>query len=93
MGNEFESYLSRSLKNWAARNQPPPHGNEGLLRAVVSSRWRSVTTKQGVISTLPPKEFDSTHYAVYLPGILMRGSFTLSLAWPVHIGTLVTLAQ
>jgi hypothetical protein len=93
MDDEMDSYLSRSLKNWAARRQPPPHGKEHLLRAIVAPRWRSATAKRLAGSPQPPREFTPSGETVYLPGIMMRGSFTLSLAWPVHIGSLINLAQ
>lgn len=87
----MDLYLSRSLKNWAARRQPPTRGKERLLRAIVAPHWLSARPSSGALQ--PPKEFHPSDQAVYLPGIMMKGSFTLSLAWPVHIATLVNLAQ
>ena len=33
MGEEMDFYLNRSLKNWAARHQPPANGRQRLLLA------------------------------------------------------------
>jgi hypothetical protein len=93
MNNEMDRYLSRCLKNATARHQPPERGKERLLRAVVAPRWRSATSRRFSSVSQPPREFNTANETVYLPGIMMRGSFTLSLAWPVHIGTLINLAQ
>jgi hypothetical protein len=35
MNDQMDSYLSRCLKNWAARSRPPVDGKEKLLRAAV----------------------------------------------------------
>ena len=87
----MDLYLSRTLKNWAARRQSPTRGKERLLQAIVAPRWRIARFSSG--APQPPREFHPSDQAVYLPGIMMKGSFTLSLAWPVHIATLVNLAQ
>jgi hypothetical protein len=86
MDDEMDQYLGRCLKNATARCQPPASGKERLLRAIISPRWRSATNRRS--SSLPqlPKEFRPSDQVVFLPGNLMQTSFTLSLAWPVHIG-------
>ena len=89
----MDRYVSRCLKNAAARCQPPARGKERLLMAIVAPCWRSATAKRWVNSPQPPREFKPSDEVIYLPGVMMRGSFTLSLAWPVHIGTLINLAQ
>lgn len=92
MNDEMDLYLSRSLKNWAARHRPSPHGKDRLLRAIVAPRWKSLTTRRS--ARLPSaRDFRTPNETIFLPGIIMRGSFTLSLAWPVHIGSLINLAQ
>lgn len=91
MDDEMDLYLSRCLKNWAARYQPPLRGKERLLRAIVSPRW--IFARRSVASRAVAREYNHSNQAVYLPGIMMRGSFTLSLAWPVHIASLVNVAQ
>lgn len=91
MDDEMDSYLSRCLKNATARCQPPVRGKERLFRAIIAPRWRSARRLSG--SPQPPKEFSPSDQVVYLPGNLMQSSFTLSLAWPVHIGLLTNLAR
>lgn len=91
MDEEMDLYLSRCLKNWAARYQPPLRGKERLIKAIVSPRW--MFARRSAASRAAVREYSPTHQVVYLPGIMVRGSFTLSLAWPVHIASLVNVAQ
>jgi hypothetical protein len=91
MDEEMDLYLSRCLKNWAARYQPPLHGKERLFKAIVSPRWMFARRSSG--ASQASREFQPSSQVVYLPGMMMRGSFTLSLAWPVHIASLVNVAQ
>ena len=93
MDDEMDVYLSRCLKNWAARRQPPARGKERLLRALILPTWRSSTARRLSGSPQPPKEYRPSDQVVFLPGIMMHSSFTLSLAWPVHIGTLVNVSH
>jgi hypothetical protein len=85
MDDEMDLYLSRCLKNATARCQPPARGKERLFRAIISPRWRSI--RRSASSPQVPKEFRPSDQVVFLPSNLMQTSFTLSLAWPVHIGT------
>jgi hypothetical protein len=39
MNDEIDTYLSLSLKNWAARKQPPSRGRERLLRLARNAAW------------------------------------------------------
>jgi hypothetical protein len=93
MNDEMDLYLSRCLKNSIAHCQAPARGKERLFRAIITPRWRSATTRRQTSSPQPPREFRPSDQAVFLPGILMQSSFTLSLAWPVHIGSLSNLAR
>ena len=88
MDDEMDLYLSRCLKNSTARCQPPARGKERLLMAIIAPRWKSATARRSSSSPQPPKEFHPLDQGIYLPGKMMQSSFTLSLAWPVHIGTL-----
>lgn len=91
MDDDMDLYLSRCLKNSTARIQPPARGKERLFRAIIAPRWRSVKRLAG--SPQPPREFHPSDQVVFLPGNLMQSSFTLSLAWPVHIGTLINVSR
>jgi hypothetical protein len=88
MDDEMDLYLSRCLKNSTAHYQPPARGKERLFRAIISPLWRSATARRTASSPQPPKEFKPSDQIISLPGSLMQSSFTLALAWPVHIGTL-----
>jgi hypothetical protein len=90
MDDDMDLYLSRCLKNSTARCQPPARGKERLLRAIITPPWRSA--RRSLSSQQPPKEFQHSEQIFYLPGKMMQSSFTLSLAWPVHIGTLANSA-
>ena len=92
MDDEMDLYLSRCLKNSTARCQPPERGKERLLRSIISPLWRSSTARRTSSSPQVPKEFRPSDQVYYLPGKMMQSSFTLSLAWPVHIGTLTNSA-
>ena len=39
MQDEIDVLLSRSLKNWAARQEPPQGGRQRLMRQVALSGW------------------------------------------------------
>ena len=90
MDDEIDLYLSRCLKNSTAHCQPPPRGKERLFRAIISPRWRSATARRSASSPQPPREFKPSDQVIFLPGSLMQSSFTLALAWPVHIGTVTS---
>ena len=93
MDDEMDLYLSRCLKNSTARFQPPARGKERLFNAIIAPRWRSATFKRSSSSPQPPREFSPLDQVVYLPCNLMQCSFTLALAWPVHIGSMTRAAS
>jgi len=94
MYDEMDRYLSRCLKNWAARWQPPHHGRQKLLTAAQRHDTPQNPFVQIVLSKDRPVayggEVDPLMSALY-SNRWLGGSFTLLQAWPLHIAGLVNV--
>lgn len=84
MNEEVDAYISVSLKNWAANQEPPPTGRERLLhQARISSLIRD--------KRMVPKFFfskkslaDNGHFSSDgIPG----GDFTIPRLWSLNVAT------
>jgi hypothetical protein len=87
--DKMDIYLSRCLKNWAARSHSPREGREQLIQSVVQGE--------------PAPKPATAHWKTYVQespryqpllysGSWTRASFTLSMAWPIHIMSLMQVA-
>ncbi len=94
MYDEMDRYLSRCLKNWAARWQPPRHGRQKLLDAIVKPESSQKPFVNYVLSKDRPVAFggdpDPLMAALY-SNRWLGGSFTLLQAWPLHMASLVNV--
>lgn len=85
----MDQYLSRSLKNWVARQRSPENGRERLLQSAASLP---------AVQDVPVRWLDYVREFAYLQPAAQpvvtwgRSSFTVSMAWPVHIASLIQVA-
>ncbi len=87
----MDNYVGRSLKNWVASQPQPPTQKEALLRRAGAP----VESSEPVYfhsNALLHAEFFSHRMANYYTGGLLRGSFTVSLGWPVQLVTMIHMA-
>jgi hypothetical protein len=91
MNDETDRYLSRCLKNWAARWQSPAQGRQRLLDA--ATKPESIHNKPFENYTLFKDrpfalsgESDPLMAALY-SNRWLSGSFTLLQAWPLHMAS------
>ena len=94
MYEEMDRYLSRCLKNWTARWQPPGHGRQRLLNAAAKPADIQRPFEHYVLYKDRPLaiggESDPLMAALY-SNRWLGGSFTLLQAWPLHMANLVNL--
>lgn len=83
MNSDLDVYISRSLKNWAAKNQPPKIGRARLMQAVKGPPGRSNNLLQ---------EFFEFLFSPILPVIRLEDewlvdSVSQSRTWFAHIAS------
>ena len=85
MNDEMDYYLSRSLKNWAAENQPPKGGRARLLSAAASPPVQRDRQIIRVMTTVWSTFFGRDW--VYAEGDWLIGPQAHSRAWSLHVET------
>ena len=90
MNDELDLYISRQLKNWAARHPVPKDGRKRLLRAAAFSRGvreqeqsRSLSLVDVVIRFLAPQTHD--YKFMYPLNELTLKPFAQSQMWSAEI--------
>jgi hypothetical protein len=79
----MDSFISRSLKNWAARQSPPSDGKERLLRAAQVPP----PVKQFIVRIWLDKLFSYKVPLRTFDDDIMTVPFTQSRIWSFHITT------
>jgi hypothetical protein len=85
----MDRYLSRTLKNWAARYCSPENGREQLLETAAHPPVLQEAPARGLGHV---REFAYLQPAIHPLVTWGGGSFTLSMAWPVQMASLVQAA-
>lgn len=85
MNDDMDGYLSRSLKNWAAKNQPPEDSRARLLQAAGSTPVQRDRQIIRVMTAVWSKLFGREW--VYAEGDWLIGPHTHSRTWSFHIET------
>jgi hypothetical protein len=77
--NEFDIFISLSIKNWAANQHPPKQGREYLLhQAGVSSMLKQNIQDSNIFKS--PQHPPGTHQTA-LPYVWTKGPLILSQLW------------
>jgi hypothetical protein len=90
--NELDTYVSRSIKNWAAAQPQPRQDKDALLKKAKAVPPEALEPAYFRSDALLHTEFSSHRLASYYTGEWLRGSFTVSLGWPVQLITLIQVA-
>lgn len=86
--DETDQYLSRSLKNWAEKQKSHARSRESLLRLAAADPILP-KTNAAVYTPISMDEYRCQQRFNRFSGTYLRGSFTLSMAWPVDLAILI----
>ena len=89
--DEMDFYLSRCVKNWAGKQQPP---KDGLLRLIMAAKSPPVQREKQIVrfvSYCKGLLFENQEF--YIEGDWRMGPITQSRAWSFHLATNWRLAH